>query len=186
MTNSKFIIVKHDAKKARLHYDLRFRMPNSINWMSFAVRKGLPTTPGQKVLAIRTHDHTEKEALFLGTIESGYGAGKLSKYDDGQCIIEKFSPSHITIDFKGKKIKGIYHLINTGVFNKKDYKKQQYLLFKGKIVSEIMGLCYLLPPDKSEDTDPPDSYGNKLSWNKSNRIKAAEQLYKMLKRYVKK
>ena len=133
MTNSKFIIVKHEAKRAGLHYDLRFQMPNSQNWASFAVRKGVPTSPGQKVLAIRTHDHTAKEALMLGTIESGYGAGKLSKWDDGSCIIHKYSSAHMAIEFKGRKVKGIYHLISTGVIRKKEFKSKQYLLFKGKM-----------------------------------------------------
>jgi len=135
MTTSKFIIVKHDANKARLHYDLRFVMPNSKNWASFAVRKGVPTTTGIKVLAVRTHDHTPKEALFLGTIEKGYGAGKLEKWDDGACIITKYSPAHMVIEFKGKKVKGIYHLINVAVMKGKrggkEYKNQGYMLFKG-------------------------------------------------------
>jgi len=80
-SSSKFIIVKHEARRAGLHFDLRFKMPGSPNWASFAVRKGVPLESGQKVLAIRTHDHSDEEALFLGTIESGYGAGKLSKWD---------------------------------------------------------------------------------------------------------
>jgi len=132
---SKFIIIKHDANKARLHYDLRFKMPKSKNWASFAVRKGVPTATGTKVLAVRTHDHTPKEALFLGTIEKGYGAGKLEKWDDGSCIITKYSPAHIVIEFKGRKVKGIYHMINVAIMRGKkgvkDYKKQGYMLFKG-------------------------------------------------------
>lgn len=129
----KFIVVKHEAKRAGVHYDLRFEIPNSTNWASFAVRKGVPLQPGQKVLAVRTHDHTKDEALFLGTIETGYGAGKLSKWDSGSCDVEKFSSPHIVVDFKGSKIKGIYHFINIGVMDKKKYKGQQYMLFKGKI-----------------------------------------------------
>lgn len=135
-TSSRFIIVEHQAKKARLHWDLRFKMPNSSNWMSFAVRKGVPTDVGKKVLAVRTHDHTEKEALFLGTIKSGYGAGILKKWDSGPCIIHKFKPGHILIEFKGSKVKGYYHLISTGVMNRKDYKSQQYMLFKGKTLNK--------------------------------------------------
>ena len=133
MTKSKFIIVKHEAKRAGLHYDLRFIMPNSKNWASFAVRKGVPTAPGTKVLAVRTHDHSEEEALFLGKLESGYGAGKLTKWDDGQCIIHKYSSAHMAIEFKGKKVKGLYHLISTGVIGRQKYKSKQYMLFKGKL-----------------------------------------------------
>lgn len=132
-TKSKFVVTEHDAKRARLHWDLRFRMPKSKNWASFAVRKGVPTQPGKKVLAVRTHDHSEKEALITGTIKSGYGAGTLKEWDRGDCIIHKYTPSHIVVEFKGKKVKGIYHLVSTGVMNKKEYKKKQYLLFKGRL-----------------------------------------------------
>lgn len=130
MTRSRFVIVKHDALRARLHYDLRFVMPKSKIWASFAVRKGVPEKPGVKVLAVRTHDHSEKEALMFGTIKQGYGAGRLTKWDDGQCIIHKYTPGHIAIEFKGRKIKGLYHMVSTGVINKKDFKKQSYMLFK--------------------------------------------------------
>jgi len=166
VTKSRFIVVEHDATKARLHWDLRFVMPKSKNWMSFAVRKGIPLKPGQKVLAVRTHDHTEKEALFLGTIPPGeYGAGRLKKWDDGQCIIHKFKPGHILIEFKGKKVKGFYHLISTGVMKKKDFKKQQYMLFKGKSLNEWTGLANTIPPDPYEDQDDPDIDGPKLPWS---------------------
>ena len=132
-STSKFIVVKHEAKRAGLHYDLRFKMPGSKNWASFAVRKGVPLEPGKKVLAVRTHDHSDEEALFLGTIETGYGAGNLSKWDSGSCLIEKFTIPHIIVEFKGSKIKGIYHFINVGVSKGRPfYKNKQYMLFKGK------------------------------------------------------
>jgi hypothetical protein len=69
----------------------------------------------------------------LGTISSGYGAGKLTKFDDGTCNVKTFSSKHIVVDFKGRKIKGIYHFINTGVASKDKYKQQRYFLFKGKL-----------------------------------------------------
>jgi len=133
MTKSKFIVTEHHAKRAGLHYDLRFKMPSSVNWASFAVRKGIPLEYGKKVLAIKTTDHSPEEAEFVGKIESGYGAGELKKWDDGPCDIIKYSDNHIVIDFKGHKVKGIYHLINTGTMNKSD-KGKSYLLFKGKQV----------------------------------------------------
>jgi DNA ligase D-like protein (predicted 3'-phosphoesterase) len=209
--NSRFIVVKHDAKKARLHYDLRFVMPNSKVWASFAVRKGVPEKPGVKVLAVRTHDHEEKEALFLGTIKAGYGAGKLTKFDDGKCIIHKYKSSHMIVEFKGRKIKGIYHLINTGVFNKKDYKKQQFMLFKGNDLKEAMSIwgkkaydplvsaskgqysdavglrSQIRAADSETDNEDADLQQVKpLKWSisKPQRIVAAEQLYQMLKDYI--
>lgn len=129
---SKFVVMKHEAKRAGLHYDLRFVMPKSKMWASFAVRKGVPTEPGKKVLAVKTHDHTEKEAMMLGIIDDGYGAGKLSLFDKGDCIIIKYSSGHIVINFKGRKVKGLYHMVSTGVIDK-DFKKQTYMLFKSKL-----------------------------------------------------
>jgi len=177
MTKSKFIVVEHNAKKARLHWDLRFIMPKSKNWMSFAIRKGVPLEPGKKVLAVRTHDHTEEEALFLGTIKQGYGAGHLKKWDDGQCIIHKFGTGHILIEFKGRKVKGIYHLISTGVIDK-DFKRQTYMLFKGKLVNENFpdmsgsgGMGCRLPPADTSDTEERDEDNiihPPLPWNKRN------------------
>lgn len=159
MTNSKFIIVEHHAIKAHLHWDLRFIMPDSDLWMSFAVRKGVPIEAGKKVLAVRTHDHSEEEALFLGKLESGYGAGVLRKWDDGPCVIHKFSPSHILIEFKGKRVRGFYHLISTGVIRKQEYKAKQYILFKGKTLNEIMGMVSRIPSrGESDDTETGSNY----------------------------
>jgi hypothetical protein len=132
MTRSKFVVMEHKANKAGLHFDLRFRMPKSKDWDSYAVRKGIPTQPGKKVLAVKTTIHSEKEALLTGKIESGYGAGVLKKWDDGSCDIIKYSDKHIVIDFKGSKVKGIYHFVNTGVIDK-DFNKMNYLLFRGKL-----------------------------------------------------
>lgn len=129
---SRFIVVDHEARRAGKHQDLRFKQPTGNMWDSFAVRKGVPLKEGIKVLAVKTHDHKEDEALFVGTIKSGYGAGKLKRFDGGSCTIEKYSPAHIAINFKGSKVKGLYHLISTGVIDKKEFKGKQYLLFKGK------------------------------------------------------
>jgi DNA ligase D-like protein (predicted 3'-phosphoesterase) len=156
MTKSKFIVVEHHAIKARLHFDLRFKMPDSENWISFAVRKGVPLSSGIKVLAVRTHDHSEEEALFLGKIESGYGAGELKKWDEGECDIIKFGTGHLTVDFHGTKVKGIYHFVNTGVIDR-EYKKQQYILFKGKETvkenfwNDSEGLNGRVPPNCTQD-----------------------------------
>jgi len=132
-TKVKFIVHDHDAKRAGKHQDLRFQKPNDMkNWLSFAVRKGVPTKPGSRVLAIKTNLHSEEEALFIGEIPEGeYGAGTLKVFDEGMAIIKMYKPAHISLEFKGKKIKGLYHLINIGVTRNTKYKQNQYLLFKG-------------------------------------------------------
>lgn len=121
----RFIIVEHKAQRAGLHHDLRFTKPKGSMWASFAVRKGVPEKEGVKVLAQRTPDHTTSEALFTGTLKSGYGAGKFKKLDSGQCNILKWDENKIiSVEFKGKKFKGIYHLIKM--------KENSFLLLKGK------------------------------------------------------
>lgn len=132
-TTSKFFIAEHHATRAKLHYDLRFKIPNSNMWASFACRKEIPLATGKKILAVRTKDHTSKEAKFTGKIPEGeYGAGTIKKWDSGSCIIEKYLTKHMVINFKGSKLKGLYHLISIRVIEKKRPEGNQYLLFKGK------------------------------------------------------
>jgi len=131
-SDSKFVVIEHRAKKAGLHYDLRFRIPNSKKWASFAIRKGIPLKVGEKVLAIRTNDHSEKDATFIGSLESGYGAGTFKMHDGGSCIIEKFTENHIAANFKGSKMKGLYHLVSTVVVGGGKRKENSFFLFKGR------------------------------------------------------
>lgn len=133
-TKVQFIIHDHYAKKAGYHQDLRFQDPlNRRRWYSFAVPKKVPLKPGTKVLAIRTHMHSEEEALFHGDIPSGeYGSGELIIFDQGVCSIEKLSSAHIVVLFQGGKVKGLYHFVSLGNVKKSKFKQQQYLLFKSK------------------------------------------------------
>lgn len=169
MTKSEFVVTEHKAKRAGLHWDLRFQMPKSKLWASFAVRKGVPLNPGQKVLAVRTHDHQKDEALLTGELESGYGAGTFKEWDRGKCIIHKYSSAHMAIEFKGKKVKGIYHLVNIGVKDK-NFDGQQYWLFKGKVVQEGTGMVERIPTcgEKSEvEQDDEELETPPLKWSLS-------------------
>ena len=166
MTRSEFVVTEHHAKRAGLHWDLRFEIPKSKMWASFAVRKGVPLKPGTKVLAVRTHDHKRDEALLTGELKSGYGAGKFKEWDRGQCIIHRYTIAHMSIEFKGKKVKGIYHLVNTGVVDR-NFKGKQYFLFKGKIVTERSGMAARVPTGGLKvDTEEGQSEetGLKLPW----------------------
>jgi bifunctional non-homologous end joining protein LigD len=131
---SKFILVEHKAIKKGLHWDLRFEIPNSKNWASFVFNKFPPLEPGQRVYIPRSNDHSESEALFVGKIDEGsYGAGVLKKIDGGDCEVMKYSNAHIVVNFKGKKLSGLYHFINAGVFGRnRNYKSKVYTFFKAK------------------------------------------------------
>lgn len=131
MTKSKFVLMKHQAKKAGIHYDLRFKMPGKKDWDSYAIPKG-PPTGSEKRMVIRTTIHSEEEALFTGKIEIGYGAGIITKEDSGSCDILRYEPGkHIVIKFNGSKLKGTFHFINMARIGRGD--KNQYLFFKGKM-----------------------------------------------------
>lgn len=171
-TQSKFVVMKHEAKRAGLHYDLRFKLPKSKDWDSYAVPKGVPTASGQKALAIKTTIHSEKEALLTGNIKDGYGAGRLTKWDGGSCTILKYSDRHISIDFKGSKVKGVYHLISTGVMDK-DFNKPTYLIFKGKSIKESTGMASKVPTGGiAVDTEEgqTEETGEPLKWSISEAI----------------
>lgn len=132
---AKYIVIKHEAKKRGIHHDIRFEKPNSRKWASFATTKKdteLPTKPGKRITLVRTHDHNEKEATFTGEIKSGYGAGTLKKVDSGKCDIEKFSNSHIVVNFDGDKLNGKYHFVNTKTFGKSEENKNIFIFFKSK------------------------------------------------------
>lgn len=178
MSSSRFVVMKHEAKRAGLHFDLRFQIPGSHMWASFAIRKGVPLEEGIKVLAIRTEDHTEKGALLTGNIGSGYGAGKLTKWDWGYCDVEKYTTTHIVLNFRGNKVKGIYHLLNTHYVLTKvsDEDKHSYMLFKGKVVKEVAdmmggGMSSRNPPAETQEVELNDEDADKqqkksLPWSK--------------------
>jgi len=128
---TKFVVIKHESDKEGDHEDLRFKIPKSSGWRSFAVSKGIPTKIGKEVPAVKTFMHTEKEALVTGLVKTGRGAGNYTKIDEGSCTIIKMSnTNHIILDLKGSKYTGIYHLIDTGKIDK-EYKQPIYILFKG-------------------------------------------------------
>lgn len=131
-----FVLDRHDALKRGLHYDLRFKIPDSKNWASFSMNQLPPTEPGKKIYIPRSNDHSESEALFLGHVPKGeYGAGEITREEQGNCEVIKYTKTHIVVNFKGKKLNGIYHLINTSVFSKQkaNYYRNVYAFFKGKI-----------------------------------------------------
>ena len=130
----RFVVIEHNALKAGLHWDLRIERPWGKKWDSYAVRKGIPMDPKERTLAVKTHPHNEEGALFTGTLKSGnYGAGTFKTWDEGICIIEKYSDKHYVIFFHGKKVKGRYHLLSTSFMPSKVTTRrgqETFLLFK--------------------------------------------------------
>ena len=128
---TKFVVMDHNAIKAGPHQDLRWRIPGSHMWESFAMKKGIPLVKGKKHLAIQTKKHNEYGATFTGEVKrQEYGRGTLELFDSGKCTILKQSSRHIVINFEGKKVKGIYHMVVVAKGKKEGYN--DYLIFRGK------------------------------------------------------
>lgn len=105
-----FVIHKHNA--TRLHYDLRLEHDGALE--SWAVPKGLPTTPGEKRLAVQTEPHPMEYADFEGWIPEGhYGAGESLIFDRGTYDKLEAEPGKWTIRLHGRRHTGEYHLVKT-------------------------------------------------------------------------
>jgi bifunctional non-homologous end joining protein LigD len=129
-----FVVQKHEAR--RTHYDLRLECEGVLK--SWAVPKGFSTDPKVKHLAVMVEDHPLDYASFEGVIPEGeYGAGPVMVWDAGKYqvswegkvlsdkqIMEKLARGELSVEFFGRKLKGVYILI------KRDGK--QWLLFKKK------------------------------------------------------
>lgn len=109
----KYVIQRHEADRAGLHYDLRLVDPKTRIAHSWAMRY-LPTTPGQKTLAVRQPDHTEEYTNFEGIIEDGYGKGKVSLHESGEFEVLKSDGAHFRFNHYTGTRTVRYSLISTG------------------------------------------------------------------------
>ena len=123
---ARYVVHKHNAKKAGLHYDLRIEIPSKHILWSFASRKPLPLKPGIKRLIIKQPDHELKWLNFSGEIPEGeYGAGTIRIWDKGKYKLwSKQNNKVYVLEFIGRKLKGIYVLVKMSNNN--------YLFFKKK------------------------------------------------------
>jgi len=78
----KFCIKKHDAKTAKLHYDIRLQFKNSV-LISFAVKPGLSMDPEMFAEGVLVPDHFMNAFRREGTILIGKGEGAVLHFDEG-------------------------------------------------------------------------------------------------------
>jgi bifunctional non-homologous end joining protein LigD len=117
----RFVIQQHHA--TRLHHDVRLEMFNgtTLVLVSWAVPKGLPRQRGERALAIRTEDHPIEYATFSGAIPEGnYGAGEVRIFDSGTYEMVKREKGKISFRLRGERLRGLYHLVQTGAGDGKD------------------------------------------------------------------
>jgi len=125
---NRFVIQKHQARA--LHYDFRLELPASarrkqIVLKSWAVPKGVPTKAGVKHLAVAVEDHPVEYINFKGIIPKGqYGAGIVKIWDKGKFKLIEVGPKSLKFELKGKKVKGVYVLVQL------TKEKKNWLIFK--------------------------------------------------------
>jgi len=121
-----FVVNEHLAERAGRHFDLRIQYPYRPQLASWAVPKAfIPSKPKERVLALRTNDHSRLWLYFKGTIEAGYGKGEVKIYAKGHLIIHEWSETKILFTVKdstAKEFKGSYSLFK---FQAPGFKSKQ-------------------------------------------------------------
>lgn len=109
-----FVIQKHDA--TRLHYDFRLELEGVLK--SWAVPKGIPTSKGDRRLAMHVEDHPLDYGGFEGIIPEGnYGAGSVMVWDTGtwEALAEDASRAlqdgKLKFTLHGSKLEGEWTLV---------------------------------------------------------------------------
>jgi bifunctional non-homologous end joining protein LigD len=119
-----FVVQEHHAR--RLHYDLRLEKEGVLK--SWAVPKGIPTTAGDRRLAVQTEDHPLEYSEFEGAIPQGhYGAGTVKIWDSGTYELKSWEIDKVEFSLHGQVLHGKYVLVK---FKKAGEK--EWILLKTK------------------------------------------------------
>ncbi|MGZ4441474.1 MAG: non-homologous end-joining DNA ligase, partial [Gaiellaceae bacterium] len=104
-----FVVQRHQARS--LHYDFRLERDGVL--LSWAVPKGVPLEPGQRVLAVHVEDHPLDYATFEGRIPAGqYGAGTVEIWDHGTYeLVEQKPDGGMTVHLHGERLEGLWTLV---------------------------------------------------------------------------
>lgn len=107
----RFVVQEHDA--TRLHWDLRLEHDGVL--LSWALPNGVPPTPKENRLAVRTEDHPLEYLDFHGEIPAGqYGAGTMTIYDRGTYEPHKIADDKVEVTLHGERLEGRYGLFPLG------------------------------------------------------------------------
>jgi len=107
----RFVVQEHHA--TRLHWDLRLEHEGVL--ASWAIPNGIPPTPKENRLAVRTEDHPLRYLDFHGEIPTGeYGAGTMEIWDTGTYETHKFDAKKVEVTFHGERLNGRYGLFPIG------------------------------------------------------------------------
>jgi bifunctional non-homologous end joining protein LigD len=109
--DGRFVVQEHHA--TRLHWDLRLEHEGAL--ASWAVPNGIPSSPAENRLAVRTEDHPLEYLDFHGEIPKGnYGAGTMTIWDAGTYELHKWEQRKVEVTFHGERLQGRYGLFPIG------------------------------------------------------------------------
>lgn len=103
----RFVVQKHDAIRAGLHYD--FRLEKDGVFKSWVIPK-LAQQQRCK-LAIQVADHSEECAYFEGNYGPGYGEGSIKVWDQGTYELVSENWGKWKIILHGKRLTGNFTLV---------------------------------------------------------------------------
>ena len=105
----RFVIQQHDA--TRLHWDLRLEHDGVLR--SWALPRGVPWSPDENRLAVRTEDHPLEFLDHEGDAFDGrFGAGRSTRWDHGTFEVEKMEDEKVVVVLAGQRVSGRYALFS--------------------------------------------------------------------------
>ena len=138
-----FVVQKHQAHRAGLHWDFRLEH-DGVLW-SWAVRKGPSLDPADKRIAAHVEDHPLDYADFEGTIPDGqYGAGAVELWDRGTWQPlddpeEGMRKGELRFVLDGKRLHGRFTLVRLKPRPGQRSRQDNWLLIKGHDEAERKG-----------------------------------------------
>lgn len=116
-STARFVVHEHYATTH--HFDLRLE-GGGVLW-SWALPKGLPSTPSEHRLAIRVDDHDLDHIEYVDDVpvdpDDPEGPIRKSIWDTGTYTVVRAAPDKIVFDLDGERGSARYALIRTGADN---------------------------------------------------------------------
>jgi bifunctional non-homologous end joining protein LigD len=156
-----FVIQEHHARA--LHWD--FRLERNGVLVSWALPKGIPPDPKTNHLAVQTEDHPMDYARFEGDIPAGeYGGGKVSIWDRGHYMAEKWSDREVKVVLHGQRVQGRFALFRTGdknwMIHRMDAPQRADWEPMPNLIRPMLAVVGELPPINDDD-----KWGYETKWD---------------------
>jgi bifunctional non-homologous end joining protein LigD len=156
-----FVIQQHHARA--LHWDLRLERDGVL--VSWAVPRGLPRDPARNHLAVNTEDHPLDYLDFSGEIPEGeYGGGRMTIYDKGTYVTEKWRDREVIVVLSGERVSGRYVLFRTGGRDGRDWMIHRMDPYPAGWRPMPEGVRPMVPTASARLPAEPDAWSYEVCW----------------------